>query len=278
MTVTQRVCIVGLEESEVAEFQSLLEFGIGVVAHQALPRIIVKDGQLFVESRKHAGMIEVTKVVFHGIYENDLEFFAALGLWGGLCLPNPRGMMDLRLRLPGLVRVLQHTRFGSPLRGYAAPRAEFHTKNEKVAKWGNWHCGKNKERFKDVWQSDDPCLIEDFISGDAVRVVLIGDKHWQIKLEGETWLKSIHDQRADFMEIDPELLEDTQNVAKAFGLELIANDYIVNENETKHLLEVNHIPNVSRFPEIWSAYLDYATAWVNQSVVKGIATARAVRG
>jgi glutathione synthase/RimK-type ligase-like ATP-grasp enzyme len=72
------------------------------------------------------------------------------------------------------------------------------------------------------------------------------------------------------MEIDPELLEDTQNVAKAFGLELIANDYIVNENETKHLLEVNHIPNVSRFPEIWAAYLDYATAWVNQSVVKGI--------
>ncbi|MBD3887274.1 hypothetical protein IFO70_37465 [Phormidium tenue FACHB-886] len=59
MAITERVCIVGLEESEVVEFQSLLEFGIGVVAHQALPRIIVKESKLFVESRKRAGMIEV---------------------------------------------------------------------------------------------------------------------------------------------------------------------------------------------------------------------------
>jgi hypothetical protein len=55
--------------------------------------------------------------------------------------------MDLRLRLPGVIRVLQHTRCGSTLRGYAAPKAEFHTRTEKVAKWGNWHCGQNKERF-----------------------------------------------------------------------------------------------------------------------------------
>lgn len=45
MSVTERVCIVGFEESEVAEFQSLIEFGIGVVAHQALTPIIVKDGK-----------------------------------------------------------------------------------------------------------------------------------------------------------------------------------------------------------------------------------------
>jgi hypothetical protein len=264
MAVTKRVGIVGLEESEVAELQNLLEFGIGVVAHQALPRIIVKDGQLFVESRKRAGMIAVDGLVFHGIYETDLDFLAALALWGGPCLPNPRGMMDLRLRLPGLVRALQHTRFDAPLRGYAAPGAEFHTEHEKVAKWGNWHCGKNKDRFEAMWQSEEACLIEDFLPGQAVRIVLIGDQHWQIQLEGESWLKSIHDPRADFMDVDAELLEDTQAVARAFGLELVANDYIVSEQGTKHLLEVNHIPNVSRFPKIWEAYRDYAAAWVNQ--------------
>jgi hypothetical protein len=268
MSVTERVCIIGLEETEVAEFETLIDFGIGVVAHQALPRIIVKDGKLFVESRKRAGMLEVTKVVFHGIYENDLELLAGLALWGGPCLPNPVGMMDLRLRLPGLVQALKHTRFHLPLRGYAAPRAEFYTDRERVAKWGNWHCGKNKERFQGMWQSEEPCLVEDFIPGEAVRVVLIGDSYWQIKLEGDNWLKSIHDSRADFMEVDPELLEDTQNVARAFGLELIANDYIVSDRGTKHLLEVNHIPNVSHFPELWSAYRDYATAWINQPTNK----------
>jgi len=61
-----------------------------VVTHQALPRIIVKDGALFVESRKRASMVEVTSVVFHGIYENDLDFLGALALWGRPCLPNPR--------------------------------------------------------------------------------------------------------------------------------------------------------------------------------------------
>jgi hypothetical protein len=272
MAVSHRVGIVGLEETEVAELQDLLEFGIGVVAHQALPRIIVKDGQLFIESRTRSGMVNVDSVVFHGIYENDLDFLAALALWGGPCLPNPRGMMDLRLRLPGLVRTLQHTRFGKPLRGYAAPGAEFHTEYERVAKWGNWHCGKNKDRFQSVWQSDEACIVEDFLPGQAVRVVLIGDKHWQIKLEGTSWLKSIHDPRADFMEIDAELLEDTQVVAKAFGLELVANDYIVTEQGQKHLLEVNHIPNVSRFTEIWKAYRDYAAEWVNQLVVTGTRT------
>jgi hypothetical protein len=68
------------------------------------------------------------------------------------------------------------------------------------------------------------------------------------------------------MEIDRELFADTQNIAKAFGLELIANDYIVTAEGTKHLLEVNQVPNVSRFAEIWAAYRDNATAWINRSI------------
>jgi hypothetical protein len=68
------------------------------------------------------------------------------------------------------------------------------------------------------------------------------------------------------MDVDPELLEDTPNIAEAFGLKLIANDYIVTEQGTKHLLEVNHVLNISRFSEIWEADRDYATAWVNRSI------------
>ncbi len=263
MSVSKRVCIVGLDEPEVAEIQSRIEFGIGVVAHQALPKIIVKDGELLVESRR-AGTISVSGIVFHAIYEDDLDFLAALALWGGACLPSPQGMMDLRLRLPGLVRALQHTQFGEPLRGYASAGATFDSTREMVAKWGNWHCGKNKERFQTTWTSEQPCIVEDFIPGDAVRIVLIGDRFWQIKLEGDSWLKSIHAANADFMAVDPELLADTQNIAKAFNLDLVANDYIVTAEGTKHLLEVNHIPNVTRFPEIWEVYRDYTVEWIDR--------------
>lgn len=255
------VCIVGLDEPEYQQIQARLE--VPVVAHPVLPRIFVNDGDLYVE--KGARFVPVSKVVFHGIFEDDLDFMAGLALWGGPCLPNARAMMDCRLKLPCLVRALDFTRFGSPQRGYASPFARFDSETERVAKWGNWHCGENKSRFTGTWSSENPAIIEHFLKGQSVRVVIIGSKCWQIRLEGDDWLKSIHDDKADFMEIDAELLEDTENIRKGFGLELVANDYIVTGEGTKHLLEVNHIPNVDRFSEIWTAYSDFVVEWVNST-------------
>jgi hypothetical protein len=207
----------------------------------------------------------VSKVVYHGIFDDDHDFIAGLALWGGACLPNPLGMMDCRLRLPCLVRALQHTRFGEPLRSFAAANVPFTTQTERVAKWGNWHCGENKTRFTDTWQSADAAIIEPFIVGRAVRIVLIGDQYWQIALEGDDWLKSIHHATADFMPVDADLLADTRRIQQAFGLQVMANDYMVTPQGTKHLLEVNHIPNVTRFPAIWAAYRDYVVAWLEQT-------------
>lgn len=90
---------------------------------------------------------------------------------------------------------------------------------------------------------------------------MIGDQAWQIRLAGKEWLKSIHDPRAEFMELDHQLLDDTRAVTHALGLEIAANDYLVAADGSKHLLELNHIPNVTRFPEIWTAYRDYVTSW-----------------
>lgn len=63
-------------------------------------------------------------------------------------------------------------------------------------------------------------------------------------------------------------MEDTRRVQAGFGLEVIANDYIVTDAGTKHLLEVNHIPNVTRFSEIWEAYRDFAVAWIGGGAVR----------
>jgi hypothetical protein len=67
------------------------------------------------------------------------------------------------------------------------------------------------------------------------------------------------------MEIDAELLDDTRAVKTALGLEVAANDYLVSNDGTKHLLEVNHIPNVTRFPEIWNAYRDFVVDWTRNA-------------
>lgn len=258
--MSDRTLIVGLDEPEFTQIQERMDGRI--TAHETLPRILVKDGELLAQPRKGAGWVSISRVVFHSIYEDDLDFIAALALWGGPCLPNARGMMDCRLKLPCLVRALQYTRFGAPARGYAAPGALFTTDRERVAKWGNWHCGENKARFSESWTGAEPAIIEEFLPGQALRVVIIGDRHWQIRLEGEGWLKSIHPANAAIVDVDPDLLADTEAVRRGFGLELVANDYIVTEDGTPHLLEVNHIPNVTRFPEIWEAYRDYVVQWI----------------
>jgi hypothetical protein len=205
-------------------------------------------------------MLPVSKVIYHGIYEDDLDFIAALALWGGECLPNARAMMDCRLKLPCLVRALEYTQFGD-VRGYVSPYARFDSETERVAKWGNWHCGENKERFTGSWTAEQPSIVEPFLQGQAVRGVIVGEHYWQIRLEGDDWLKSIHHAKAAFMDVDEELMCDTWQVKDGFGLEIIANDYIVADDGTKHLLEVNHILNVTRFPEIWEAYRDFAVEW-----------------
>ncbi|MCI0714134.1 MAG: hypothetical protein L0154_28515 [Chloroflexi bacterium] len=253
------VAIIGLDERESEEIRDSLD--VWAISHMVLPKIMVNDGQLWVEAPNGPRLVPANKVVYHGIFENDLNFMVGLALWGGPCLPNPRAMMDCRMKLPGLVRALKLTRFGHP-RGYASPYAMITSEEERVAKWGNWHCGENKERFTGTWTASEESIIEPFFAGQAVRVVIIGDQAWQICLQGDDWLKSIHHDTADFMDIDDELLEDTENIRQGFGLEIIANDYIVTDNGKKYLLEVNHIPNVTRFPEMWEAYRDYVIEWV----------------
>jgi len=254
------LCTVGLDPEEHSELKRRIAGR--VVCHETLPPIMVADGKLLVQRPNAFSYVAVDRLIYHGIFEDDHDFIAALALWGGPCLPNARAMMDCRLKLPCLVRALGHTRFAAPRRGFAAAGTTFEATRPSVAKWGNWHCGENKETFDAQFAARQPSIIEPFIEGEAVRVVVIGRRHWQIALEGADWRKSIHDDRARLMPADPRLVEDTVQVAAAMGLEIAANDYIVSPDGEAHLLELNHIPNVTRFPEIRAAYLDYAVQWV----------------
>lgn len=255
------VCVIGLDAPEIQQLAERIDRPL--LGCETLPKIIVQGDSLFVESPHDWQMKRVSHVVFHGVFADDFDLITALALWDGPCLPQATAMMDCRLKFPCLVRALKHTRFGTATRGYVSPQADFVTKTEKVAKWGNWHCGENKARFSGRWQSDEPCIIEPFFSGTAVRVVLIGPQAWQIRLAGESWLQSIHHPTAELMEIDPELLSDTQTLGTALGLEVLGNDYLITDAGEKHLLEVNHIPNVIRFPELWHGYMEYVQSWLH---------------
>ncbi len=257
-----RLLTVGLDEPEIVDLRGRLEGP--AICHSLLPAIRVEDGELLVERASGPGVLAVDRVVFHGIFADDLDFITTLALWGGPCLPSARGLLDCRLRLPCLARALGISRFGRLSRSYLAARQTIHRAHDSVAKWGNWHCGENKARFTGDFTAGEPTIVEPFIVGEAVRIAVVGAHAWQIRLTGDDWLKSIHHRDAAFMAIDDELLADARALADGLGLAVTGIDYMLGADGEKHLLEVNHAANVTVFPEIREAFLELAAAWANQ--------------
>ena len=159
------------------------------------------------------------------------------------------------------MRALAASRFGDTPRGFLS-RGSYRADGATVAKWGNWHCGENKARFDDQHEATEATVYEPFIVGDAVRIAIVGDRHWQIRLTGDDWRKSIHHAEAAPMAVDDALLADARHLAEHFGLQMIGVDYIVAEDGTPHLLEVNHIPNVTVFEEMTDAFVELELGWV----------------
>ncbi len=254
--------LIGLERTEVSEIRSRVRAPL--IAVETPPKLQLRGGELYFF---HRGLWDlagpVSKVVFHGIYENDLPTLAALALWGGPCLPGAHGMLDCRPRIPNLARCRRVSRFAALPRGYADAGTTFPADGPTVAKWGEGHCGEGKEVVTGGRECDEPTLFEQFLKGDAVRVQVIGNAAFQVRLAGEDWKKSLHHPAADLTEPDAELVEDTRRMQAHFGLEVCAADYIVTPDGGKHLLELNHIPNVTQFAEMREAYLDLVCGWLD---------------
>lgn len=262
---TKRILIVGLEQQEVERIKEHLQFGYVALHYEMLPNVKLIEGNLFVESLSVKDKyLLVDKVIFHGIFENDIDFITLLALWNGPCLPNAQGMMDLRQRIPGLIRALRVSKFNGIKRGMTIGIQEVNASKESVAKWGIWHCGEDKHKFVGNWVSAETSLIEEFIDGEAVRIMLVGDRSWQIQLTGDSWLKSIHNKGSWEMEVDNDLLQDSINIAKYFDLQTVGVDYMVGNDGNKYLLEVNHIPNVTVFPFVNVAFLEYVEKWIHK--------------
>ena len=90
--------------------------------------------------------------------------------------------------------------------------------------------------------------------------MIVGEPR-QIRMAGDGWLKSVHGGDATLMPADPDLVADTRGVQRGLGLDILANDYMVSA-DGPYLLEVNPIPSVTCFPELWADYLDVVTNWV----------------
>ena len=121
----ERILLIGFDAPEAAALSERLPHEC--VSHEMLPRIVVERGQLFVQSPRSAQFLQVSRVVFHGIFEHDLDFLAGLALWGGPCFPDRRrpSRAALLSRCPRCSRAGRFSRrTGEPAR-FAADRRGF---------------------------------------------------------------------------------------------------------------------------------------------------------
>lgn len=256
-----RLLLVGLDAPEADALRARLP-GPRVV-WPIVPRFRLVDGVLEVESASVVGrFLPVSRVIFHGVFADDLPLLTALALWRGPCLPSALGLLDCRERIPALARALAVTRFGALPRGLALPPDPYEAAAPAVAKWGVWHCGEDKARFAGRFEPREPSVVEPFVEGTSVRIALVGDRAWQVRMAGDGWLRSIHHPDATLEAApDPDLLADARALARRFDLAVCAVDYQVAPDGTPHLLEVNHAPNVTAFPALRAAFLDLCAAW-----------------
>jgi hypothetical protein len=256
-----RLLCVGLEGAEIEALRACID--LPAIYHETLPKLTLEAGQLWAESAKAPGrLLQVDRVIFHGIFDDDLPFLTTLALWGGPCLNDAVGMMDCRERIPALARACQTSRFGHAHRWLVSSGKSITTQHTHVAKWGNWHCGEGKARVEGSWTAPEDSLVEPFVDGEAVRVMLVADQAWQIRLTGDGWLRSIHHPEAAIMdEVNPLLLEDTRALARRFNFAMVGVDYMIAHDGAPRLLEVNHIPNITVFAPVREAFLELASAW-----------------
>jgi len=77
------ISLIGLEREEVAELKARVERRF--ISFEMMPKVQLRDHRLYVArfgTWDWAGPVE--KVVFHGIFEDDLPGLAALALWRGV--------------------------------------------------------------------------------------------------------------------------------------------------------------------------------------------------
>ena len=88
-TPPERTLLVGFDAAETEQLAKRL--GQDCIQSEMLPTIVVEQGRLFVETGRRGNYQPVNRVVFHGIFEHDLDFLAGLALWGG-----PDGLAVIR--------------------------------------------------------------------------------------------------------------------------------------------------------------------------------------
>lgn len=126
-----------------------------------------------------------------------------------------------------------------------------------VVKIGNVHRGQNKflvsskddlESLKDNW--NESVIVEPFFEGRSVRALIVGDNIFGIEIKNDlNWIKNQCGADICRCELSSELIQHAKNVTNCFNLDISGVDYIVDENNNFHFLEINQFPGLANIDD-----------------------------
>jgi hypothetical protein len=255
---------IGLDPALVDSLRQRLE--ARVVAYPAVPRVYSVDGQVRVESASVTGRwLEPGGVLFYGYFEDAGPARRALALASTPTFPDVGATLPLDERAMALLLALRADGRLSG-RGFVPSGVAVTVESEHVLKWGNRHCGEDKARVTGKVDPVGDAVIEPFVAGRSVRMLIVGDKAWQLHYESNDWRKNVG-ATITVADVDLGLLARTRRTVDRLGLALAGVDYVVTGTDAV-LLEVNAYPGLEDLPDASEAFLGMAESWWN-GIVKG---------
>jgi len=140
-----------------------------------------------------------------------------------------------------------------------------------VIKWGNSHCGENKqlfttgnEPFEGTSMAGQCILSEPFIEGESHRILMVGEHSSQLVYESADWRKNVRGTITKLRIVDPDLETRTRRLLGVYGLALAGVDYVIGEKGTM-LLEVNAYPSLDEDADALEHFIELAVQAVRKA-------------
>lgn len=248
------IVAIGLDDSLKTSLREAVGVGVRVLSYPMPPKGFSADGRLWVESSKAIDLwIEPSGVVFHGYFDEALDLRRAIALSNIPCYPAMTPTLVHEDRAISLALARQADAFDRVGRGYVPAGRSYEARLESVCKRSNRHCGEDKDRIPKGAVVDGPALVEPFVEGESVRILLIrstGESSrvsaWGIRYESADWRKNVGGtSRVDQGLLQTPLLARATDIQTRLGLDVVGVDFIIpNDGGTPLLLEINTYPGL----------------------------------
>jgi hypothetical protein len=162
------------------------------------------------------------------------------------CWPDPAALLAVSDRHVAMARCLAAGLVEHPVvqaRWTGEPLLPF----PYVLKVGNEHRGEGKHLIRsaaDIVPWDGIATMEPFFDGESVRVLLLGDHAFGVRIHNEgSWIKNAPGSSLEPWDPDPAIVAHARRAMRLFNLEIAGVDYVIDRSGPR-FIELNPFPRV----------------------------------